>query len=957
MVRFTALLLTVLTGFTGLVCEVAWYEYVATLLGSRAAASAALLVIFLGGLSAGYVLFGRATDRRARRARYTGDPLHLLRFYGLVEFGIGLYALLFPWLFSGAQWLSRLLPLHAGPGFAFDGALAALLLGPPAIMMGATIPILTLALAGDLRHATRVHAWVYGLNTVGASAGVLAGGFFLVPWLGLDGAVSAMGWLNLLAGAAFLFLDLFRARVTPALDERTGSALPGAAGLASYASVAALSGFAMMTLGSVLSRIGALSLGPSDFTFAVVVAVLVLCIALGGLAVAALHSIPAWVLVGSQWLGVAMFTLLYFEVPDAPYYAHALRMLFQDEAAAFYPYQLALLLGLLGVLCVPIGLSGALLPMLFHHLRREMSTLGATAGRLYGWVSLGALLGALFASHVLLLWLDLQQVYGLALLALLLVASILSVIVLRVSAVTLVLVVLLPALVGLTTLPSWDMRRLDSGAYRQKTSLESSFLGPDAFFAQLDPPPIIFYEDDPSSTIAVSEFRNPDGRLDRDLLTNAEPDGKLILDYASMSLAGLIPALLAERVERCFVIGYGLGITVGELSALRDARLVQVAEASQGVIDAAPLFDEGNRNASKSPKVAIQHSDAYRLLLRSGGQWDVVVSEPSHPWMTGVERLYSVEFLQAVREHLAPGGVMAQRIDMSKIDETTLRIALRNYASVFPHVSVWFTMGDDMLLLGFDQPQRSAHLRTLEARFQRPDFAAGFERSGIESFAALLAHEHLPLDVPGTLQAMEPLHTLRHPSLGYHAARAFFVGESTPIPKPVRPRSVAIGARNSLLRRFAARDGSLTEAALAAAAQEACRMFRGVECATLFARWQRDAPDSPRLANALQQARRTARAERSMRGRDLAQKLSPQALGPLVALYGGDVPLPGSPISQAARLSEEYANAFQYAVPFERSVLEAAWSRCTTLRCAWAKRTAETRLGPLGPPVATGDEP
>ena len=144
---------------------------------------------------------------------------------------------------------------------------------------------------------------------------------------------------------------------------------------------------------------------------------------------------------------------------------------------------------------------------------------------------------------------------------------------------------------------------------------------------------------------------------------------------------------------------------------------------------------------------------------------------------------------------------------------------------------------------------------------------------------------------------------------------------------------------------------------LSAATHETCRMFRNIECATFFARWQSDAPDSPELAKALQRERRETHAERSKRSRDLAHQLSPQGLRPLIALYGGDASLSGSPLTRAARLSEAYATSFQYAVPFDRSLLEAAWSRCKSSRCALARSIAETRLGPLGPPLAAGGAP
>ncbi len=194
MIRLVALLLTVLTGFTGLVYEVAWQKYLATLLGSHGEATAAVLAIFLGGLSLGYALFGRASRWLVERSRLRSRRVRLLYFYAIVEAGIGLYALLFPSLFGVFQRISLFVPHgNAGLGFAFDVGLSALLIGPPTVLMGGTIPILTLALAGDLKHATRIHALVYGFNTAGRLRGSADGRVFSDPAAGASTGLS-MRW-------------------------------------------------------------------------------------------------------------------------------------------------------------------------------------------------------------------------------------------------------------------------------------------------------------------------------------------------------------------------------------------------------------------------------------------------------------------------------------------------------------------------------------------------------------------------------------------------------------------------------------------------------------------------------------------------------------------------------------------------------------------------------------------
>jgi spermidine synthase len=945
MIRLTALLLTVLTGFTGLVYEVAWQKFMATLLGSHAEATAAVLAIFLGGLAAGYALFGRATRWVLERARGRGRPPRLLYLYALVEAGIGLYAFLFPTLFSVYQQISLLVPTRsAGLAFGFDVALSALLIGPPTILMGGTIPILTLALAGDLGQSTRVHAWVYGFNTIGAFAGALAGAFFLIPQLGLDGVLYAMGCVNLVAAAVFAQLDRGAAGVAPDLAEPSLAA--PVARFGAWAGVALLAGFAMMSLQTTFNRIGALALGSSEFTFAMVVSVFVLCIALGSLGVSTLDRIPRGLVVGSQWLLLLLLFPIYRVVEDTPYWAHVIRVLFRQVDPAFYAYQLATFGAVLVVLAVPVGLAGALLPLIFHELRREVRDLGSVAGRLYAWNTLGSLLGALVGGYILLFWLDLHHVYRIAMAAVALAAALLTHLALKTRTRTVPLLVLLPTLSAIWLLPPWSPERLSAGLFRAPQPLPTSFQGPDELFSQHRRGDVIFYDDDPTSSVAVLDDRDDN----RSIVVNGKSDGSLAGDYTTMALSALIPALMAERHERCFVIGWGTGVSAGELASLDATRSVRVAEISHGVIDAAPLFDVGNLAASRNPKVEIRRGDAYRALLQSEGRYDVIVSEPSNPWVTGVEMLYSREFLEAARGRLAPGGVYAQWFHLYESDAEVVELVLRTYASVFPHVSVWFAMGSDLLLLGFDRPDRPLDVGALEARFERSDFSAGFGRVGIESFPQLLAHELLPL---GTLHAIEPsggIHTLRHPILSYRAARAFFRSRQATLPRYLTAAHQRVSERNSLLRRLAGGGDVFPEEILEAAVRETCRFNRSRECATLFARWAFDHPGSQRLHTTLDDLREsTRRAQTTLAGPRLAR---------VRLLFDGKARAKaGRSLEFARGLTNRFVSHYHHAVPFDRRIVVAAWNGCQGEECDESRRWAEEQLGGIdrdGPRRAPG---
>jgi hypothetical protein len=451
---------------------------------------------------------------------------------------------------------------------------------------------------------------------------------------------------------------------------------------------------------------------------------------------------------------------------------------------------------------------------------------------------------------------------------------------------------------------------------------------------------IVFHRDGPTSTVTVKDRPSRDGRISRGIITNGKPDGNLIGDYATMALTALIPALLADDIERSFVIGYGTGVTAGELAALERTREVRVAEISQGVIAAAPLFDAGNLQASKNPKVTIIRGDAYRTLLRSEGQYDLILSEPSNPWVTGVEMLYSVEFLEAARKRLAPGGVYGQWFHLYELDRETVELVLRTYASVFPHVSVWYTMAADLLLIGLDRPEHALDVGAIEARFRRPDFADGFARVEIESFPALLAHELLPVGVLHSTRLAGELHTLRHPILSHRAAHAFFKGRVAALPKFPTPAGIKAGAQNSLLRRYAGvRGRSLPEPVLEQAVRETCTRTQRDECVTLFARWKLDYPDSDRLRTALEKWQRA-----------VPVILADDKIAELIPLFGGGKidDLPGdTPLLKAQQASAHFLRHYHHAAPFDRRVLRAVWNRCTGESCREPRSRVEAKLGRL----------
>jgi spermidine synthase len=926
MPRGFVLALTLLTGFTGLVYEVAWQKYLATLLGSHSEATAAVLGIFLGGLSLGYALFGRMSHRLAEGGHSEGAASQPLAVYGVIEAAIGAWALCFPVFFDAVQRISIWLPFSApGASFAFDVGLSVLLIGPPSVLMGATIPLLTQALSRSVSDSTRIHALIYASNTAGAFMGALAAGFLLVPTLGLAGCVVGMGLVNVAVGGAFITLSRSGAGAT---RSRAMEAVPPGAALTprtriALAGTALLAGFAMMALQTVLNRVGGFSLGASHFTFSIIVATFVFCISIGSFAVSAFPRIHWSAIIVSQWALVLFLIVAYPHVGDAPYYAHRVRSLFASHDGSFYPYQISIFIGLFTVCFIPLALSGATLPLLFHHLRNEVGDLGSAAGRLYSWNTVGSLLGALLGGYALLYWLDLHQIYRLSAVALGAGAAVLTAVIRpRLAVAGGLLFACVAATVSLQ--PAWDTRNLVAGSFRTREAKLTTPLGAEVFFADLaraygEEDFVLFYDDDPAMSVAVTQ-RRVAGKASRAIHVNGKSDGNIPVDNRTTGLLALLPALFSAQAERAFVIGYGTGMSVGELAALDSMREVVVAEISTGVIQAAPLFEEGNRQALASPKTKVIRSDAYRALLRSAGDYDIIVSEPSNPWVTGVENVFALEFLEAAKRRLRPGGVYAQWFHTYETNSESVALVLNTYRQAFERVSIWTGKSNDLILLGFDERAPAPDIDKLMRSLARADFQRQLSDISIEDIAALLAHESVPRGVVHAASLPTASHTLRHPRLSHAAARGFFIGKSAKLPPMLDAEAIRLGSENSLYRNYAMHfEGRLPDDFRTAFAREVCQI-EAKRCATVLAEWEHDAPGSPALAAVIAWARQDEA---------LRRELEQDKLSFIASLFDAEnfEDEPGT-YAAARRFTNTFADYYDHSAPFDLQVLSDTWWRC-----------------------------
>jgi spermidine synthase len=782
-VRKLALLLTFVTGFTGLVYEVTWHKYLANFLGSQAQATAVILAVFLGGLSAGYALFGRISRSRTSR--------RLLALYGALEVLIGLWALLFPLLYR-AIWQTTGIIDNAISVIPFPDILVCILLiGFPTTLMGATLPLLTQSLALDIRESSTFHGKVYAINTLGAFFGAITAGVVLLPWLGLSGTLYWMAPLNIIAGIVLATCAFTLENKHAAAEVSVESAGPvggsqaplqAAMSLGRAALLAGLAGFYAISLQTVLVRMVGLSIGSSEYAFAVIVAVFILMLALGAWRLAGRKDtpVPLWI---NQSAVLAGCLMLYFLIPHWPYLAHVLRVLFTSNEISFYVYHTLVFIGLGLMLLLPVGAMGATMPLLFGSARTHYGRIGQDVGVLYAVNTIGCVAGALLGGFYLLYLVNLDEVFKIcmsltALTVMLALPSRHRLLTRSASAsVVAAIIILIPLL------PGWNVNYLGLGLFRIREATNYSFSGTRSFWSnELAHLVALSYQDGPNVSISVVQStaapRSGENapHPSRILFANGKSEGNTVgSDLRTTRMLAHLPALLHTSDSRkAMVIGFGTGITVGSLTLHPDIDEVQCAEISPAVRQAAPYFDFANHDASESDKLSWRVGDAYRVLGTSRDRYSVIISEPSNPWIAGVEKLYTQEFYSMARDRVAPGGIFVQWMQLYSASPETLGLVIRSFSSVFPSVRL-FHNTPDLFLLGSEAPLGPAALNKLKQGFSNAEIRRDLAATGIMTPEALLATELWvsPVQFPGS-----KVQTLDFPRLSYMAGRDFFLGNS-----------------------------------------------------------------------------------------------------------------------------------------------------------------------------------
>ena len=805
----------VTSGMAGLVAEVVWSRALAALFGSALTATGLLLAIFMGGLGAGSAIGGRV----AKRAR---NPLAA---FGGVEIAIGLLILATPAFFASITPMVKRLDVRLPDALApaVPALLTLPMLGPIVVLMGMTFPLFLAYAARSRATVGRDSGLVYGVNTLGAVAGTLLAGFWLLPRFGIANGLHVAASLDLIAGSMALAYALRPTGGTSAAESDMAAAdaddSAERASISTPVIIALLGGFAALALEVAWFRALMLVFGSSVYAISLMLAAFLCGLSGGAIAISKRSGAGGDIratLGRLHWQIAFSSTLVTFLVQLVPVAYIAILEATRGAFGGIASSSFVIILVLLGV---PTLLMGAALPLAIKLAVESRSEHAASeAGTVYAASSLGSCLGALVAGFVLIPASGVRGTVAAAAVASL-VASALA---FRGSAdkaarklalqATVLVVALWAAWLG--NLLPWDWRVLTGGYYAYAhlyTKNHAPATGPmRRALALVENPPLTTAHEpasfpEPTDEGVQSLLFWRDGRLAqvavvqngavRSLLLNGKADASNAKgDMRTQLLLAHLPALLAPAAPEgdAMVIGLGSGVTAGAVASWPYSK-VTVAEIEPMVARAARLFEKENESVLDNPRVDLRVDDARRILDRSPGGLRLITSEPSNLWMSGVSLLFTREFFQLAAAKLDERGVFCQWLHLYQVGDDDVRTLFASMGGSFPHMLV-FVDETDLLIVA------SKSSLELDPRVWRERLATNrvagsmLAGAGIESAGDIASGIVADERAVHAFSLGAPLHTDDRPILEFTAARQMGFDQSAPIVSALVRAGVEAGA-------------------------------------------------------------------------------------------------------------------------------------------------------------------
>ncbi len=725
------------SGACGLIHEVVWTRLLRHVMGNTTWSITTVLCVFLGGLALGGWLGGRVVARRH-------DPI---RVFAFLEIGIGLYTLLLPTLVDGLEPIYRSFYQGTTSSFAFGAvrfAFSGVVLLPAALLMGATLPVLSRFVVRSSDAIGGAAGRLYGVNTLGAVLGAAGAGLLLIPAIGTLASMRAASFLNLAIGGVALLLHRRAAGSVADAGEVDDAGEVEPNPLRSLVWITyGVSGAAALIYEVAWTRALSLMIGSSVYAFSMILAAFILGLGVGSVVgaryadrtehPARLFAYLELLVAGTALLVVPLIDVLPLRVTGW----------FATSGDSFSSLLAVQFLVVLMVTALPTLLMGALFPVV-----NRVAAGGAASrsiGSVYAVNTVGSIVGAFAAGFLLIPSIGIQNTIYVAVAMNLAIAAAVRLrcrgaawprarVFEALGVVCLALIVFLPR---------WDASKMSFGPFMNARRLSREAATSVARLEEIvEKGKILYYEEGLSTTVSVTEYAATPDRpyVERILAVNGKPDASSITDLSTQQLLAHVPMMLQPEPEDVLVIGLASGITLASCGRHESVRRLDCAEIAPAVVEACRYFDEQNGAILDDPRVRILQTDGRNHVALTDQTYDVIISEPSNPWIAGIGDLFTLEFFEACRERLNDGGVVCIWVETYNIDRASLKSIARTFLTVFPSASLWNSTTFDFQLIGV-----KGDLRVDVERFRRrlgaAAVAADLKRIDIESPERFLSHQ------------------------------------------------------------------------------------------------------------------------------------------------------------------------------------------------------------------------
>ncbi|MBU2445258.1 MAG: fused MFS/spermidine synthase [Bacteroidetes bacterium] len=770
----------ILSGMTGLIYQVVWFKYLALFLGNTTYAQMIVLATFLGGLALGNYFIGRKVDKFS-------NPLKV---YAILELIIGVYCSLYPMmnLFLGGIYTDMMISIGFDSNLLFYNAfrffLSACLILLPTILMGGTLPALTKFFVEKLNDVRKETATLYFLNSFGAVVGVYFVGFVLIENFGFDITIYIAAFINISIGLISLNLS----SSTSNKDEYQSieeEPIQGEREIFSKTMilisiiVAGISGMAALLYEMVWVRVLITIFGSSTYSFSIMLMSFISGITIGSLIVTSdrFKKFDKIKLIIICQFAIATSTMLVLPIYERlPYYFWIISSLFVKSESTFGIFLSIEFFICFLLIVIPTIFMGMTLPLVVEIVSSASKRVGYSVGTVFSVNTAGTVIGVLLTGLVFIPMLGIKNTFEVGILMNLLAAIILIVFYqnfrVRNKLTVLISTVIIAALYFILN-PQWNVNLMLSGVFkRYHDTPQKSFSEFKKFLEQKE---VLFYKEGLNANVGVVQEAGENSN--RVLIINGKPDASDITDMPTQVLLGQIPLMLHPDPKNVFVVGFGSGVTIA--SALtHDVKKVVCAEISSEVIGASYLFEDVNDNCLSDPRLKVFVEDAQTILKLSKEKYDVIISEPSNPWISGIGNLFSKEYFMNCKEKLNENGLMVQWFHIYEMEDEILKLVMNTFNEVFPFAEIWTSTFGDIIIVGSEKMMK-ADFSMLNQKFNKEKVRKDFQKIKMENLLTFLSCQTISPEGFYALSNSKNINSQFKPLLEFQAPRSFFIGKTS----------------------------------------------------------------------------------------------------------------------------------------------------------------------------------